>query len=623
LDEYIDGLLKNKAPGVVATTEEPKKEETATLAKESTTTKITETVDETASKNDESSSAVVATDVPSASVKMVTFTMGTQTLNEDFPPGEEAEEDEEADKKEPLEDNEKEEKEEEDNNEKKSGEVSRLLSEDQANETLASEPFSSFFVSASKKVERLLGAPVLADLLDYSSNPTTMLDKDSEEPDNKAKKFIIPSAHVQFECSKWTSTRDCTDIDWSPIHRELMLASYHTPSSNNNNTPSNNTAISSLRPQTDTPSASLLPRSGELQSDGLALVWSLAMPNRPEHIFTCASPVLTTKFHPTEHHLIVGGCQSGQLVVWDIRAGRLPVQRSSLPTIMTELKGHAHPICAMEIVEAGSGLVTASTDGRLNFWSLSNLRDPAESFLIPNGNISSLGVAPESNSIVCGDENGSLHTIFASANSTGSTTTTKAPASTKSSSRRTYRTWNSSEHFGMVTGVSTKSAFKHNNNNNTTRGLSRGFVRGGGGFLLTCGVDWTTKLWAPAYSDEPVLSLLSHSYDYMCDVQWSPVNPSIFATASSNGSLGIWNLATSLDEPLTGSDGIVVDAAEGGGIARGLNKLQWSLDGRRIAVACADKLHVLGLTEDVWKPKGDEESRMMTNLKSRGLLDEE
>ena len=78
------------------------------------------------------------------------------------------------------------------------------------------------------------------------------------------------------------------------------------------------------------------------------------MPNRPEHIFTCGSPVTTTRFHPTESNLIIGGCQSGQVVVWDVRAGRMPVQKSSLTTTMSgNSKGHTHPICAMQIVEGG------------------------------------------------------------------------------------------------------------------------------------------------------------------------------------------------------------------------------------------------------------------------------
>ena len=57
-----------------------------------------------------------------------------------------------------------------------------------------------------------------------------------------------------------------------------------------------------------------------------------------------------------------------------------------------------------------SGLVTAATDGKVNFWSLANLRDAAESVQV-DGNISCLAVAPESHSLVCGDESGALHLI--------------------------------------------------------------------------------------------------------------------------------------------------------------------------------------------------------------------
>jgi dynein intermediate chain len=154
----------------------------------------------------------------------------------------------------------------------------------------------------------------------------------------------------------------------------------------------------------------------------------------------------------------------------------------------------------------------------------------------------------------------------------------------------------------------------------TTRaaGISKGVLRGSGGLVLSSGVDWTVKLWAPAYSDAPLLSLVSHSYDYMSDVKWNPSHPSLFATASSNGTVGLWNLATSFEDPLTGTDGIVVepDAMSG----RGLNKLKWSSDGRRMAVASADRLHVLSLSEEVVRQKGDEDSKVMNQLMARGLV---
>ncbi len=221
----------------------------------------------------------------------------------------------------------------------------KVLTAEETEEQVSSVPFSSFLNTTSKKVERLLGEPVLADLLVNYVGETDGLE--SAEKVSDGSRYI--SAREVYECAKWTSTRDVTDMDWSPLHRELMLSSYHMPSSHSSLLGS--AALSAVSPD-DTPSASLAPRSGELQSDGLALVWSLAMPSRPEHIFTCGSPVLAARFHPTEAPLVIGGCQSGQLVVWDVRAGRLPVQRSSMTTMVSS-KGHAHPICAMEIVEGG------------------------------------------------------------------------------------------------------------------------------------------------------------------------------------------------------------------------------------------------------------------------------
>jgi hypothetical protein len=39
-----------------------------------------------------------------------------------------------------------------------------------------------------------------------------------------------------------------------------------------------------------------------------------------------------------------------------------------------------------------------------------------------------------------------------------------------------------------------------------------------------------------------------------------------------------------------------------------------------MAVASGDQLHVLGVGDDLWKSKGDEESRVMSNLISRGFI---
>jgi dynein intermediate chain, cytosolic len=258
-------------------------------------------------------------------------------------------------------------------------------------------------------------------------------------------------------------------------------------------------------------------------------------------------------------------------------------------------------------------MVTASTDGRVNFWSLSNLRDPAESILVGDS-VSCFAVAPESETILLGDEYGRMFTVQSSSQTGGQRSSRRQAKKIATSDEKSGEDFG---HYGMITSLSTKLLKK--GASTRAAGLYKGFLRGSGGLVLSSGVDWTVKLWAPAYSDKPLTSLVSHSYDYMSNVMWSPTHPSLFATASSNGTVGLWNLATSFEEPMTGQDGIVVepDAMSG----RGLNKLKWSLDGRRIAVAASDRLHILSFTEEVTRSKGDEDSKIMNQLLARGLIE--
>jgi hypothetical protein len=70
-------------------------------------------------------------------------------------------------------------------------------------------------------------------------------------------------------------------------------------------------------------------------------------------------------FHPTEAPVVLGGCHSGQMVVWDVRAGRLPVQKSALSSSVppassssssaaaASKRGHVHPVDGMRIIEGG------------------------------------------------------------------------------------------------------------------------------------------------------------------------------------------------------------------------------------------------------------------------------
>jgi dynein intermediate chain len=360
LEDYIDGLLSEPAAAAATgtTPTPPTDRKTAAEANEgSTAATQVGGADAATSSSSMPSNAnnVIAEPAPAPPLRTVeTFTMGTQTEVDDFPESPETEQDE---------DDAAEEREkragggEEDLGELPAVQQTveeqdpKLLSAEELEKQVTSAPFSSFINTTSKKMERLLGTPMLSELLvDYVGETDGVQRSDNKDSDGS--RFL--SSRQVYECSKWTAGRDVTDMDWSPLHRDFILSTYHMPSSTMASSPlaKGSAAVSAVAPN-GTLSSSLTPRSGELQSDGLALVWSLSMPTRPEHIFTCGSPVTTGRFHPTESPLVIGGCESGQLVVWDVRAGRLPVQKSALTTVAgASSKGHMHPICSMEIIEA-------------------------------------------------------------------------------------------------------------------------------------------------------------------------------------------------------------------------------------------------------------------------------
>ncbi|GKY99458.1 hypothetical protein MPSEU_000900300 [Mayamaea pseudoterrestris] len=602
LDEYIDGLLSASAAGMLsASGEEPGQVQQASP-------RATSTESANREKADASPQLTNIATTPQATLQkqIEVFTISTQTVPDEFIDIPDVEEEEAVERSEKQHVDQR-------NGASEAAEADELerqpvvLPIESVRKDVASEAFVSFINTASKKVERMLGAPMMDDLLaDYVGAS----DRNKEQKSSDESRFI--SSRQIFECANWTPGRDVTDIDWSLLHRDLFLSTHQMPTSTTGgNAFMGSTAVSSVS-FNETSSSSMTPRTGELQSDGLALIWSLTMPSRPEHIFTCGSPVTCGRFHPTEPTLVIGGCESGQIVVWDTRAGRLPVQKSSLMSVVgASIKGHTHPIGFMDAIEGGLGLVTSSSDGRVNYWSLANLREPADSVQISDS-VSCFAIVPESEVLLVGDDFGSLYTVQSSSQSTNQRSSRKQVRKLETMDTA----GNNFGHYGMVNSLSTKALKK--GAAIRVAALSKGFLRGSGGLTLSCSVDWTVKLWAPAYSETPLLSMVSHSYDYMSDVKWCPTHPSVFATASSNGTLGLWNLTKSLEEPLTGPEGIVIepDAMSG----RGLNKLRWSSDGRRIAVSSGDQVHVLNMTEEVIRPKGDEDTRLMNQLVARGLL---
>jgi dynein intermediate chain len=357
LDDYIDGLLQVPAAANAAASD------LSTIAANNSGA-ASKTVDENGSRTNanqpapasEGSSVSSSAPAPAMALqpKAEVFEMGTQTSDDDFPLSDDGRDGEGVQQQTGDQQENKASRVDvttDETVEEETSEEAKVLTAEEVEKELSSEAFSSFLNATSKKVERVLGSDLLADLLvDYDGKSDGSKRITTKTSDGS--KYL--SSRQIYECPKWTGSRDVTDMDWSPLHRELMLCGYHMRSSSSSLAQPLGSAATKVVSPDDTPSDSLNPRSGELLSDGLALVWNLAMPSRPEHIFTCGSPVTTVRFHPTEANLIIGGCQSGQVVVWDVRAGRMPVQKSVLTTTASgNSKGHTHPICAMEVIEGG------------------------------------------------------------------------------------------------------------------------------------------------------------------------------------------------------------------------------------------------------------------------------
>jgi WD40 repeat protein len=163
--------------------------------------------------------------------------------------------------------------------------------------------------------------------------------------------------------------------------------------------------------------------------------------------------------------------------------------------------------------------------------------------------------------------------------------------------------------------------------------------------LLSSSLDWTVRLWDLKNFSTPLLEFSTPSYDYVCDVQWSPVHPAMFVTATSGGRLALWNLSRSTTEPVDAVSVVGADVADvsAGGVSaaaassgaasaggagagagaaglqlRALNKVVWAKDGQ--SLLCGDSrgtLHMVKLHAAAVAVSPSDEGRFESAVTSR------
>ncbi|GIY07063.1 cytoplasmic dynein 1 intermediate chain 1 [Caerostris extrusa] len=289
--------------------------------------------------------------------------------------------------------------------------------------------------------------------------------------------------------------------------------------------------------------------------DGVCLVWNMKFKKTtPEYIFHCQSAVMSTcfaKFHP---NLVLGGTYSGQIVLWDNRSSkRTPVQRSPLSAI-----AHTHPVYCVQVV----GTQNAHN---LDTMELSHQKQSrpvsVTSLSFPSGDYNNFIVGSEEGTIYTACRHGSkagIHELFEG-------------------------------HQGPVTGISSHGAQGHIDFSH---------------LFLSSSMDWTVKLWS--LKDNKPLYSFEDNGDYVCDVAWSPVHPSVFACVDGMGRLDVWNLNNDTELPTVS---VVADGNPA------LNRVVWTPSGHQVAVGDdLGRVYVYDVGEQLATPKNDEWSRFVHTL---------
>lgn len=173
-----------------------------------------------------------------------------------------------------------------------------------------------------------------------------------------------------------TDGRPVADMQWSPHHPEMLVASYHMPSIDflrlgGTLPPSTAPDESSTSTGTLGAEAAAAPLAA---SPGLVLVWSTRTSGRPECILTAPDPVTCVRFHPFDRRRVVGGTASGQIVIWDMASSKEPIACSARSTEGS----HIHPIASILFTGNAhtAAALTTSIDGRFCQWSLKDVAKP-------------------------------------------------------------------------------------------------------------------------------------------------------------------------------------------------------------------------------------------------------
>jgi dynein intermediate chain, cytosolic len=421
----------------------------------------------------------------------------------------------------------------------------RTWKSDELNSVTSPTDFLSFVERSSKVIERVLDDDydLLADYTVSNTKEDGFSDEENPSYSRASRKSHALRQTQQFFDSNKSRRRPISDLQFSPHFPELLLSS-HTK----------NVAVAN-------------------EPSGLIMLWNVHAPSRPEYTFhSQGGAILSARFSPFHPNLVIGGCYTGQVCLWDTRAisrsGGAPVLKT--PQSGSHL-GHNHPIYSISIIGTPNAhnIITASSDGVVCSWSVDMLTQPQDYLQLttpPPARTEDLAPtclaypASDPSFFLVGTEEGTIYPCHR------------------------Y------DRAGAKAGVDTKLSYK----GHTAPVMSSQFHPAKGpvdlsDWLLTSSIDWSVKLWRikPAASSSSVAAAVAtgsggpHSIgpvldiareDLVYDAKWAPHKPSVFACVTGAGDLEVFDLNVDLEVPVAKA---VPTRGKGGDLLDGLNKCAW------------------------------------------------
>lgn len=261
------------------------------------------------------------------------------------------------------------------------------------------------------------------------------------------------------------------------------------------------------------------------QGAGAVCLFSLKNTAHPEYLFATESGALCLDFHPQHASLLAVGCYDGTVMVYDVRnKGNKPIYSSSIKT-----GKHTDPVWQVhwqeEDLAKELNFYSVSSDGRVANWIMSKNELKME----PVMQLRLVAAArddPEEAALsglaggCCFDFNRAAEHLFVVGTEEG-----KVHKCSKAYSGQYLETY---EGHHMAVHALRWNPFHER-------------------VFLSCSADWTVKLWDHNLK-YPVMSFdLGNAVG---DVAWSPYSATVFAAATSDGKVHVYDLAENKHEPL-------------------------------------------------------------------------